>query len=323
MHSGPFDVHVLQTKTLRAHKSFPGQNPLLTVICITFNHKNFLRKCLEEILNQETTFPVEIIIHDDASSDGTTDIVLEYSARYPGLIKSIIQRTNQYSKGLKPGLLALSHAQGAFVAWCEGDDYWVDPQKLQKQVSFLSNNPLFAMSGHDAVVGDESGLILQDSKLPDFYKRDSNPKQLIDGDAWILTLTMVHRNVKFPEASEARCILNGDTFLASRLGWFGHAKYHGDIRPAFYRKHRGGVWSRQSERKRLAMQISSFAWISSYYERVGEEKVAQKYMDRVFLSASAVKMTSVKPLLRELLVRLLQIRLFRRAAETFLGSMKR
>jgi glycosyltransferase involved in cell wall biosynthesis len=129
-------------------------NILLTVSCITYNHVHFIRKCFEGILMQETNFNYEVLIHDDASTDGTTAIIREYEMKYPGIVKPLIQTVNQYSQG-KKGIYATynhSRAQGKYMALCEGDDYWTDPHKLQRQVDFLERHPECTMCYHPSRV---------------------------------------------------------------------------------------------------------------------------------------------------------------------------
>lgn len=88
-------------------------------------------------MQQKTNFPIEVLIHDDASTDGTQDIIREYEKKYPNIVKPIYQKENQYSKGVKVSLVYnYSRARGKYIALCEGDDYWTDPYKLQKQVDF-------------------------------------------------------------------------------------------------------------------------------------------------------------------------------------------
>lgn len=116
-------------------------DPLVSIICITYNHEPYIRQCLDGFMMQKTNFPFEVLIHDDASTDKTADIIREYEARYPDVIKPIYQTENQYSKGVKIGLTYLyPNAKGKYIAECEGDDYWTDPLKLQKQVDFLDSN---------------------------------------------------------------------------------------------------------------------------------------------------------------------------------------
>jgi len=115
--------------------------PLVSISCRTYNQEKFIRAAIEGILMQKTTFPVELIIHDDASTDSTTDIIRDYESKYPHIIKPIYQEENQYSKGIKIGVKYI-HPQikGKYYAICEGDDYWIDPLKLQKQVDILEGN---------------------------------------------------------------------------------------------------------------------------------------------------------------------------------------
>jgi len=120
--------------------------PLVSICCITYNHENYIRDAIEGFLMQKTTFPIEIIIHDDASTDSTTDIIKDYSQKYPDLFITILQTENQYSKGIKPfPTYVLPIVRGKYIAVCEGDDYWIDPHKLQKQVDFLEENLDFGL----------------------------------------------------------------------------------------------------------------------------------------------------------------------------------
>lgn len=115
--------------------------PLVSICCITFNHALYIRKCLDGFLMQRTNFRYEILIHDDCSSDGTEKIIKEYEALYPDILKPIYQIENQFSQGIAINpTYNYNRAKGEFIAFCEGDDYWTDPLKLQKQVDFIKNN---------------------------------------------------------------------------------------------------------------------------------------------------------------------------------------
>ena len=117
-------------------------SPLVSIICITFNHESYIKQCLDGFVNQKTNFKIEIIIHDDASTDNTTNIIKEYEQKYPEIIKPIYQIENQFSKIGYQFIdnLMFSCAESKYIAFCEGDDYWIDPLKLQKQVDFLESN---------------------------------------------------------------------------------------------------------------------------------------------------------------------------------------
>lgn len=111
---------------------------LVSVYCLAYNHENYIRNCLDGFVNQKTNFKFEVIVHDDASTDGTADIIREYAEKYPEIIKPILQKENQYSKGIsKIYTYIYPELKGKYVAICEGDDYWIDMHKLQKQVDIL------------------------------------------------------------------------------------------------------------------------------------------------------------------------------------------
>jgi len=127
---------------LRNYKFDSDEIPLVSISCITYNHKQYIRDAIEGFLMQITNFPVEILIHDDASTDGTTEIIKEYEKRYPNLIKPLYEEENQWVKGRRGSVVFnIPRAQGKYIAFCEGDDYWTDPYKLQKQVDFLESHP--------------------------------------------------------------------------------------------------------------------------------------------------------------------------------------
>ena len=129
------------------------EQPIVTVWCLAYNQKDFIRDALEGFVMQKTTFPFEVIVHDDASTDGTTAIVQEYARRYPDIIKPVIETENQWQKG---GLKHIIHIMnekyrnGKYIAFCEGDDYWTAPHKLQQQVDFLESHAEYSMCFHSA-----------------------------------------------------------------------------------------------------------------------------------------------------------------------------
>lgn len=112
---------------------------MVSIQCLTYNHAQYIRQCLDGFVIQKTNFRFEAIVHDDASTDGTQDIIREYEKKYPDIIKPIFEKENQYSKGI-PGRITNivnAHCKGKYIAICEGDDYWTDPLKLQKQVNIM------------------------------------------------------------------------------------------------------------------------------------------------------------------------------------------
>ena len=115
---------------------------MVSVRCATYNHVNYIRQCLDGFVMQRTNFRFEVIVHDDASTDGTTEIIREYAEKYPDIIKPMYETENQYSKDVKAMNIRINNRlTGKYIAICEGDDYWIDPLKLQKQVDFLDDHP--------------------------------------------------------------------------------------------------------------------------------------------------------------------------------------
>ncbi len=134
------------------------QEVLVSVCCLTYNHEEYLRDTLEGFLMQKVSFPIEILINDDASTDGTAAIVREYAQKYPDLIRPFFQPVNLYSQGKDLCLEVLyPNARGKYIALCEGDDYWTDPDKLQLQVDFLEAHPEYSACVHDTMLHHCSG----------------------------------------------------------------------------------------------------------------------------------------------------------------------
>ena len=183
---------------------------LVSIKCAVYNHEPYLRQCLEGFVMQKTNFRFEAIVHDDASTDGSAAIIREYADKYPEIIKPIYETENQYSK--HDGTLSMiidSACKGKYIAMCEGDDYWIDPLKLQKQVDFMEEHLDYTLSCHRYKIYDEQTkeMILASNKY--FEKFNDNTEFTFDlkyafNRAWITkTLTCVYRkNALDPSVSE-------------------------------------------------------------------------------------------------------------------------
>lgn len=168
------------------------KNPIVSICCMAHNHAPFIRKCLDGFLMQEPPTGVskdepwfEILIHDDASTDGTDKIIKEYAAKYPDKIFPLYEEENQYSKGKVIDAYNYDRARGRYIAVCEGDDFWNDAYKLQKQVEFLDANPEYSVCFHRAkhynvytkeYTDDACGYLLKDKEavditIDDFFDR--------------------------------------------------------------------------------------------------------------------------------------------------------
>ena len=156
--------------------------PLVVIRSITYNHEPYLKDALEGFLRQKTCFPFIAIVHDDASTDKTADVLKEYAQKYPDIIFPIFEKENQYSK--RDGSLtrimdtACKVTGAKYVAMCEGDDYWTDYLKLQKQVDFLESNPDYSMCFHRMDVISQDGKKLEDNAFSHLEDREYKPDEL-------------------------------------------------------------------------------------------------------------------------------------------------
>ena len=154
-------------------------DPLVSIRCTVYNHEPYLRQCLDGFVMQQTTFPFEAIVHDDASTDGSAAIIREYAEKYPDIIKPIYEAENQWGKGTISKIMdAAMHPNAKYIAICEGDDYWIDPMKLQKQVDFLEKNPSYNMvytkykEDHNGTVKNGSWNLLEGNCIKPYLLRE-------------------------------------------------------------------------------------------------------------------------------------------------------
>lgn len=142
---------------------------LVSVLCVTYNQEKYVRKCLDGFIMQKRNFKIEVLIHDDASTDKTAAIIRDYEQKYPDIVKPIYQKENQWSKGVAVNrTFNYPRITGKYVAMCEGDDYWCDEYKLQKQIDFMEKHPDYALCYHPAkmicIEGKHTPVIIGISK---------------------------------------------------------------------------------------------------------------------------------------------------------------
>lgn len=241
--------------------SWQGDEPVVSILCSTYEHADFIEDALRGFLGQETTFPFEAIVRDDASTDGTAEIVADFAERYPGIIRAHLQPTNHWRSTDRERLWTF--ARGRYLARCEGDDYWIDARKLQTQVETLERNPDAVLSHHQAIV-IEDGMISQVARLRQDHCRDYTAAELMRGPLAI-TATMMTRNVPLDEHVKRSEIVNRDMLLIAQLGEHGGAKWEPDVRPVVHRHHPGGVWSAREPVQRGIDSARSYFWIGQYF----------------------------------------------------------
>ena len=223
--------------------------PLISICCITYNHEPYIRDCLEGFIMQQTKFPFEVLVHDDASTDHTADIIREYETKYPDIIKPIYQTENQYSKGVKINIdYNFPRVQGKYIALCEGDDFWCDPYKLQIQFDFMESHPDYSACFCGNYILNEfehriTPMGFPTSELPTDL-RDAQRKILL-GDHALMTAASLFRTDMFRKiqsvlASDSKGAPMGDLQLFFHLAGMGKIKYI-FRRMIVYRRHHGSA----------------------------------------------------------------------------------
>jgi glycosyltransferase involved in cell wall biosynthesis len=247
------------------------KNLKVSVCMITYGHDKFVEEAVNGVLIQNCNFEVELIIANDCSPDKTDGVIQNVLENHPRASWIKYTRHNK-NLGMMPNFVfAIQQCKGNYIALCEGDDYWNDSHKLQKQIDFLEANPEYIMSCHDTYVVDENGTRIRDSIFSDFHKIDYTKEQLINSP-FLMPLTMCFRNMITEFPKEFIEVKNGDIFLISLLGNFGMSKFQKDIIPASYRQHAGGICSLISEREKEYQRKNTFYKIFSYYKRVNTNK---------------------------------------------------
>lgn len=165
----------------------------VSVMCAVYNHEKYIRKALQSFVDQKTNFRFEVLVHDDASTDGSAAIIKEYEEQYPDIIKPIYQTVNQYSQGINIGrTFQFPRAKGKYIAVCEGDDYWTDPNKLQEQFDFMEAHEDYVLIAHGSDIVDESGAYV--SEYAKITKTDYEKGELIEDINAFQTASMFYRS---------------------------------------------------------------------------------------------------------------------------------
>lgn len=230
---------------------------------------------------QKADFRFEAIVHDDASTDNTAAIIREYAEKYPDIIKPIYETENQYSK--HDGSLTRimnAHTRGKYIAMCEGDDYWTDPYKLQKQVDFLESHPDYVMcSSRFDKYWQESGVLEEDPDK-DFEGADYDLQNLIGGKWLTQTLTVMYRRSALDLKHYARYGMSLDMILFYELLKHGKGYCFPEVM-GVYRYHKGGVWSEVSQNHR---RLTEFKARLAIY-RVEQNEMAARFILYQFAKA--------------------------------------
>jgi glycosyltransferase involved in cell wall biosynthesis len=263
------------------------QDLMVSVCCTTYNHERFIAQTVESFLMQQTNFPFEIVIGDDCSTDRTSEILRSFKEKYPDKIKVI---TPEKNVGPHLNMVNIAKAcKGKYLALCDGDDYWTNPYKLQKQVDFLEQNPEYIICCHYTHVIDMEGNTIH---------VDPNPKPLIHSYHDLLTgkqvetktATVVYHNI--PEVHQLfqkpwyfSCFAADKLLKLFATFNTGRKIYVMPEVMSCYRNHAGGIWSMIKVEARMEMVISDFNLIIKHftYRGIQKRKLLLLYMKRYIL----------------------------------------
>tara|TARA_R110000850_G_scaffold25797_1_gene74162 strand:- start:15993 stop:16949 length:957 start_codon:yes stop_codon:yes gene_type:complete len=250
-----------EKKQVEVFRNTSFENPLVSVCIVTYQHANYIRECLNGILMQQTTFPFEILLGDDASTDGTRETCIEYAQKHPTKIRLFLhhRENNIAINGSPTGrfnfLYNLYNASGKYIALCEGDDYWTDPLKLQKQVDFLEDNDEYNICFHKVKLYYNQNNIFTKDTITREVNETTDVIELSKGN-FIHTPSIVFRNnyelskwlVKCPTVDWAlyMTIVNSNKI-----------KKINEIM-AIYRINDKGIWSGKNAIQQMLMTVNSF-----------------------------------------------------------------
>lgn len=228
----------------------------VSVYCLAYNHEKYIRDALDGFVNQKTTFRYEVFVHDDASTDKTASIIREYEQKYPEIIKGIYQKENQYSQGVKIlDKFIFPHIKGKYIAICEGDDYWIDENKLQLQYDALEKHPECDMCAHRAKWFDCLKNRTTRVYPPINEERILGVEEVIYGEGGFLpTASLFYRKNIGINPMDFQKIWSIDYSLQIRGALRGGIYFIPETM-AFYRWNTGGSWTSRNSNSKSQMTL--------------------------------------------------------------------
>ncbi len=265
----------------RPFEPYHGE-PVVSIYCITYNHEKYISAALDGLLAQRTDFPFEIVLGEDCSTDNTLEIIEKYQGEYPGFIKLIRGEKNVGVN--RNAYNTMKACTGEFVAICEGDDYWTDIHKLQKQVDFLRANSDFVLTYGSVISHTPYGI---DYNYNGGIRVSSPSNELLRAPS-INTLTAMYRNVVKPLPNEFFTTGAGDMFIWSLLGHHGAGKYMPEILPSVYRQHTGGIHSSKTLAEKISLSLMTMYSLFLYYRRTDNTELTNFFLTRSYFEATEI-----------------------------------
>lgn len=250
----------------------------VSILCTTFNHARFIDMALSSFFSQVSTHPFEVIVRDDASTDSTGDILHKWEERYPKLLKVIRLTENTYQQGQSPMLATMPHATQPLMAMCEGDDFWIDSNKLQLQADLLQKNTGWSAITHNHFELDESTGRLTPGRTTKI--RGVLPKQdLVNVNVvlWGHTL-MVRRSLLEMPIYRLQDGVLGDQVMTSMLGAAGEVFFMGDLFGSVARRNLFSTYTPLNANDKQRRRINTRRFLAPILEQRGEKQASQRLL---------------------------------------------
>lgn len=245
--------------------------PAVSIICATYQHSEFISDALNGFLGQVTDFAFEVLVRDDASDDGTAEIVADFAERYPGVVRAVLEPENTWPQQ-QAAFLLQPQSRGEFIAYCEGDDYWTDPHHLATLVAELRAHPE-ASAVYCPTVNIARGRIT----LRYEYKHGVHDPLLIPHFPGIPLGAICARNIPVPAPPMRHRIRALDRYHLSTWAKAGPILPVPHAAPSVYRLHEGGQWSPLTEKDRAALVVDSYIWIAEWWRDQGDDALAGEF----------------------------------------------
>ena len=281
------------------------KKPKVSVLCLTYNHEKIIKQALDSFLMQKTNFNFEVLIHDDASTDNTIQIIKEYQKKYPQIIKPIFEIENQFSKGVR-GFVAkilIPKAQGEYLSLCEGDDFFTDPNKLQKQVDFLDKHPNYSICFHPIHVFFENKEE-DDLTYPIIEDRSTITLTRLLKENYIPTNSVLYRKQKKYNNLPTN-IMPGDWYLHLYHAQFGKIGFINQVMSS-YRRHSKGIWwnsyndqSKLLEKFGLNQMALFFEMLKLYGNRKNCQNIIMTHVDNLLTEFAQIDENKDKTLVKQ------------------------
>ena len=244
---------------------------LVSILCTAYNHEQYIRSALESFVSQQTDFAFEVLVNDDASTDGTAAIIREYEEEYPEIIRPFYQAENQFSKGIGTIYenIFYPNARGKYFAFCEGDDYWTDESKLQRQVDFLESHPDYSACVHNTTLHFCNGSRPDELLIPSRGDHEVLYENVIRGpiDAYHTSSLMARREI---------IVQTPDFYRAATAHGFA------DYAWGLLLKLNGGIWFIDRSMSVYRLFSNQAAWTSvvgGHYGVSGQYKRLQNFVE--------------------------------------------